>query len=164
MELFLVLSAIMFVLYNIVIHHVNKGFPESISNSFYILNGVQKGVGYVFTAWCYMTALAVMMSMFELSQDAWYQFLGLFAGGGLCLVGAAPNYKESEKKIHYTGAGLCAVSAFMYMLLTGYYIVPTVCMMIGLILSLVKRKSWLWFLEAFMFISMYIVLFHKYIE
>jgi hypothetical protein len=82
--------------------------PKSISDSFY-----HPKIGHVFTLWCTLTGLGVCGLMTELSAGQWYQFqfLSLFAGGGLLLVGTAPRFKTHEHTVHYAGAGTCALAA-----------------------------------------------------
>ena len=101
-----------------------SGVPASISDSYYLLESRKKGLGYVFTLWCWAIAFAVAAMMFELSAGQWYQFLGLFAGGGLAFTGAAPLFKSHERTVHYCAAGVCAASALTWMCAAGLWYVP----------------------------------------
>jgi hypothetical protein len=100
------------------------GVRPSISDSFY-------GVGWLFTIWCFVVGISVAAMLLDLSEGKWWQFLSFFAGGGLCLVGAAPRFKTFEAKTHFTGAATCAVSAVIWMILAGWWIVPTVAVVIA---------------------------------
>jgi hypothetical protein len=128
--------------------------PASISNSFY-----KPKIGYVFTAWCYVIGLSMIAMMTELSEGGWYQFLSLFAAGGLLFVGAAPHFKTHEQTIHYASAGTCAVAALTWMCAAGWWYIPIplVTVAAGLAWRLCRTKMVFW-IETALFVSMYIVL------
>lgn len=136
---------------------VEKTIPCSFSDGFYILNEKKQGLGYLFTPWCFFVALSVMPIMFQLSDGKWFQFLGLFTGGGLGFVGAAPLFKSHEKTIHYTSAIVCAVSGFAWMALSGFWFVPAIAL-IAFIYPACKDKKWTFWGELALFTSMYAVL------
>jgi hypothetical protein len=139
------------------------GIPYSLSESFYLLESKRKGLGYVFTGWCWVQAIGVMAMMLHVSQGQWWQFMGLFAGGGLGFVGAAPLFKGHERVIHYASAGVCAVFALAWMAAEGYVVVP-VTGLLGLLglLGLRHTGKWLFWTEMTLFISMYVVLWMKF--
>jgi hypothetical protein len=127
------------------------GIQESISESFY-------HAGWWFTIWCYVEGIGVAALMLSASEGAWYQFLGFFAGAGLCLVGTAPRFKSFEKTTHYVGAGVCAVSALTWMVLAGWWIVPTVALTTAAIATAIRKKYMVFWFEAALFTAQYIVL------
>jgi hypothetical protein len=136
------------------------GVPYSISDTFYLMNAKKRNLGYLFTVWAALTGIAVAAMMFELSVGQWYQFLGLFAGGALGFVGAAPLFKGHEKKIHYTAAGVCAVAAVVWMVATGYWFVPaTTLATCGVITMLTKTRKYMFWFEVVMFVSMFFVIY-----
>jgi hypothetical protein len=124
MTAILIASFILFAAYIATIIAANHGIPASVSDSFYILDGQRKDLGYVFTPWCWAIGGSVMLVMFEISEGEWYQALGLFAGGGLCFAGTAPLFKGHERLIHYTSAAVCALSATLWIIFTGYWTIP----------------------------------------
>jgi hypothetical protein len=128
--------------------------PNSISDSFY-----HPKIGYAFTLWCDLIGLGVCGLIVELSAGQWYQFLCLFAGGGLLLVGAAPRFKTHERTIHYAGAGTCALAALGWICLTGYgYIpIPLVLLAGGLAWCFGRKKIVFW-TELALFASMFTTL------
>jgi hypothetical protein len=150
----LCLSFALFAAYVLAVIVTNRGVPESISDSFYIFNGKVEGLGYIFTIWCFVTGISVAAVMFELSIGAWYQFLGLFAGGGLCFAGAAPLFKSGTERIHYASAATCALAAALYISLSGYYIflLPVA------VTAFVARKNRIFYSELAIFIVTYISL------
>lgn len=148
------LTFTLFAMYIAFVIQVNRGVPASISDSFYILNRRKKGAGYVFTGWCYAIGISTMVMMFELSADAWYQFLGLFAGGGLCFVGTAPLFKSCERLIHYASAATCALAAALWMVFAGYWWV-----LIPFPFAFLARRNRMFWVEVVLFLAMYATLF-----
>jgi hypothetical protein len=134
-----------------------EGVPHSFSDGFYILNKKKRGLGYLFTLWCFAVAFSVMPVMFELSDGKWFQFLGLFTGGGLGFVGAAPLFKSHEKTIHYTSAIICAISGFAWISLSGYWYLPAIAL-IAVVYPAYKDKKWTFWGELALFVSMYTTL------
>ncbi|MDR1455504.1 MAG: hypothetical protein LBJ01_07635 [Tannerella sp.] len=129
--------------------------PASISESFY-----HPKIGHLFTLWCVSTGIGACVLMAELSGGQWYQFLCLFAGGGLLTVGVAPRFKTHDRTVHYAGAGTCALAAVAWMCAAGYgYIpIPLVATIGGLAYLLDRRKLVFW-VELALFVSMFITLF-----
>lgn len=137
-----------------------QGVPASISDSFYILDRKKKGAGYIFTLWCYAVGFTVMGIMFVFSDGKWYQFLGLFAGGGLCFVGTAPLFKSHERLIHHVSAATCAVSASLWMVFSGYgWLLAAASVIASAVMR--KYKNHMFWAEAALFVSMYVALFIK---
>jgi len=132
------------------------GVPASISDSFYLL----KRQGWIFTIWCYAVAFPVAAMMFIQSAGCWYQFLGLFAGGGLAFVGTAPLFKEHERTTHYVSAGTCAVAAMGWMVSVEYWHIPMSFLLVSGFATWRFGKPTFW-VEIACFASMYIVLFCK---
>jgi hypothetical protein len=134
------------------------GVPASVSDSFYLLNGRKPGTGYVFTGWCWLVAFSVTAMMAQLSEGRWWQFLSLFAGGGLCFVGAAPVFRSHERTVHYVSAGVCAAAALAWMTLAGFWWMPVKYLIVALIYGVITKK-YVFCIETALFLSMYSVLF-----
>ncbi|KAA6347958.1 hypothetical protein EZS27_004587 [termite gut metagenome] len=134
--------------------------PPSISESFYLLDKQKKNLGYLFTIWCYFIGISVMGMMFELSTDKWYQFLGLFAGGGLGFVGTAPLFKSHEKTVHYVSATVCTFSSLIWMFLSGFWMIPLGLLTLALCVSFKYSHTRVFWLEIAVFVSMYTALVH----
>ena len=131
--------------------------PHSISDSFYVLNKKKPGLGYIFTVWTFAMAILLMIQIFDRTDGMWFQFLGLFAGGGLAFVGAAPAFREHERTIHKVSAIACAVGGLGWMILSGWWYVPLLVAFIST--GFVKvRRNWLYLGEMVLFVSGIIVL------
>jgi hypothetical protein len=137
------------------------GIPASISESFYLLEKKRKGLGYLFSGWCWAMAVPVTAMTMQQSGGQWWQFVSLFAGGGLGFVGTAPLFKGHERTVHYVSAGVCALSALAWMTLAGYVFVPVIILSGLLLLGLLHGEKWLFWVETALFVSMYIVLFFE---
>jgi hypothetical protein len=162
MSIVLYISFAVYLSYIGAVMAVNKSvagelIPASVSDSFYLLNSKKKGAGYLFTIWCYIIGISVMAVMFDASDGRWFQFLSLFAGGGLCFVGTAPLFKAHERTIHFASAGTCAIASLLWIVLMGYWFVPA-----GFLLSslfTVKSGEYMFWAESALFDSMYVTLF-----
>jgi hypothetical protein len=132
--------------------------PDSISDSFYLFNIEKRGLGYLFTAWCYIIGISVMALMIDASDGQWFQFLSLFAGGGLCFVGTAPLFKGRERTVHFTGAAVCAASSLVWIVLMGYWFIP-VAFSLLLLFAIIRDGKYTFWAEAALFLSMYTTLF-----
>jgi hypothetical protein len=145
----LLVSFITFTAY--IVYVVAKyGIPRSVSDSYYLLGRC----GYVFTGWCWAVALSVAAVMFEQSEGCGYQFLGLFAGGGLAFVGAAPLFRSHEKIIHYCSAGVCALAALVWMAAAGWWYVPAAFLTVAGCVAWRFGKVVFW-IELGLFCAMY---------
>jgi hypothetical protein len=156
------ISFTLFAAYIAAVIVVNKGVPASVSDSFYILNAKATGLGYIFTLWCYAIGISVAAMMFDASAGMWYQFLGLFAGGGLCFVGTAPLFKGHERIIHFTSAAVCAVAAILWMGLSAHGAIPLIWALIA-VLVMEKYGNPMFWAEIALFASMYITLFLNHV-
>lgn len=110
------MGVIVFAIYNAYI--LSKfGVPHSLSNTFYLLNGIKKGLGYLFTIMMFTLSICLMPGWIEITESisSWSHHLTalpFFAAALLSFVGAAPAFKDSdlENKVHTISA--CAAAAF----------------------------------------------------
>jgi hypothetical protein len=102
-------------------------------------------------------AVMVMILMLQASEGQWWQFLSLFAGGGLSFVGAAPLFKGQEKTIHYVSAGVCAVSAWAWMWLGDCGLIPAATLTACGVIATCFGKPVFW-IETGLFTGMLIAL------
>jgi hypothetical protein len=156
------MGILLFILFSLFIAYIATvirlfGVPDSISESFYLLESKRRGLGYIFTGWCFVTGIGVAALMFEIAAGQWWQFLGLFAGGGLCFAGAAPLFRSSERVIHICGAGVCALASIIWMCLAGFGYIPLFSLLL-FVLPCLKSGKIAFAVEAALFASMFTVL------
>ncbi|GAB6394620.1 MAG: hypothetical protein MdMp024_0932 [Bacteroidales bacterium] len=132
--------------------------PPSLSENFYLYEEVKKGLGWIFYAWCAAIGVSLMAVMFQLSEGKWFQFIALFAGGGLALVGCAPRFKERDGKAHEAGAVVCASAAFAWCLLSGCFISAPSCLAAGIAAAVFDRKNGIFWCEMGMFAGTFLTL------
>ena len=99
-----------------------------------------------------------MAVMFELSDGEWYQFLPMFAGFGLVLIGAAPRFRGDERRMHEVGALLCASPAVVWCACEGYWAVMLTSLGLSFTVSLFDWDRRLFWWEIGVFLGTYIVL------
>jgi hypothetical protein len=161
MTAILIISLAVYITYKISVIRL-FGVPASVSETFYLFNDKKNNLGYLFTLWCYLIGISVMIVMTDCSEGTWYQFLSFLSGGALCFVGTAPLFKGHEKVIHYVSASVCAVSALAWMFLDGCWIIPFGMILIYLLFSEASGKGRLiFYLESGVFEATYTVLLMK---
>ena len=91
--------AIFFIfLYTIVMIVKTKQIPSSISETYYM------GGGVWFTITLFISMFLLGSGLFELSEGSNWQFLSFITAAGMGFVGAAPQFHDIEKTMHYSGA------------------------------------------------------------
>jgi hypothetical protein len=117
-----IISLTIFVLYN-AISLKKFRVPTSLSNTFYLWNGVRKHLGFVFSAMMFSIALTLLPAWLELGEviSSWSSNLNVvafLACGSIGFVGAAPAFRqnEMESKVHTTSAIVAAVCSILWCL------------------------------------------------
>lgn len=108
-----ILVLIIITLYVVIMIYKNKGIPNSISATYYIL---QHKYWFCFT----MISVGIILLIALLDTvSSNIQFLVFLACSGIIFVGAAPNFKEQlEKKVHEIGAIICISGSQILIILT----------------------------------------------
>lgn len=119
----------------------NKSIPTSLSETYY------RGMGSIFTIMCFLVGVATAMGLLELTSGKWYQFCAFFAAAGLMFVGAAPQFKgiKMEHTVHVIGAILCGGASQLVVILSGYFLVPTLLLPIFLYIIYRNQNMTFWF-------------------
>ena len=112
--IFTLVGMLVFAVYNTFVLR-KFGVPQSLSDSFYLWNGVKKGLGYIFTLMMFALALCLMPGCLEITEviTSWSHnltMLPFLAAASIAFVGAAPMFKDSilENKVHTISAYLAA--------------------------------------------------------
>lgn len=134
------------------------GLPASISDTYYLLERRRKGLGWLFTAFCWIVAGTLLPAWLDGTPTA-YQFTAFLSSAGLLFVGAAPQFKLSLTGwVHYGAAALCGTSAVLWCILRGYWFIPFNCFLIFGWLALRYGKPMFW-LELAAFGATYLTIF-----
>lgn len=165
----LVLAALLlFSVYNFTVIHI-FGVPVTLSESFYLFQSEQKGLGYLFTAMMACMVLLLIPAWLTISDavGGWesnFTFLAFLAAGSIAFVGAAPAFRGCplESKVHSISAKLAAFFALAWCLVVCWriaYIVPIACL-ISLVLAIVSKtakKCFVYWLEMAAFLATFAV-------
>lgn len=161
----LALAALLhFGFYNYTVIHL-FGVPVSLSESFYLFQNEQRGLGYLFTAMMVCMALLLMPAWLTVSDaiGGWesnFTFLAFLAAGAISFVGVAPAFRscQLESRVHSIAAKIAAFAAIAWCLVVCWriaYIVPIACL-ISLVFALVTKtakKCYVYWLEMAAFLA-----------
>lgn len=148
----LIISIIVFTV-SLLIFIVNKGIPNSISESYYVL-GEGKLISSLFTWFCWIVGGTLLPYWIDyLNTDI--DLLPFVACGGLMFVGTATLFKGHEKKIHFISAIICFASTYIWLLLySNIFLVLT--SVLALVLTSVLANKKIFWLEVIAFVTIYI--------
>ena len=128
--------------------------PDSISNTYYLT-----GKKAWFTLAIITGALSLIPGALEITPEN-IQAIPFIAAVGMLMVGAAPNFKDYEKTIHYLGAIiLLAFSQIWVMIMKPELLIPWIIYGVGLVWK--KRicnkepKNWVFWAEIVIIINVY---------
>ena len=158
----------LFIAYNAVAIHL-FGFPESLSNTYYLYEAKRKGLGNLFTGFMWMLALLLLPSWITTSVNigpwmSYFSFLSFLSAAAIAFVGTAPKFHDSaEGKIHVISASICAATAILWDFVICWHIWYVFVAAWAVVLSLVLfTKSWknskTYWLEMMAFVPTFAVL------
>lgn len=152
-----VIALVVFLVYLVGIIGV-FGIPASISDTYYLLEKKRKGLGWLFTAMCWIVGGTLLPAWLDMTPET-YQFSAFLAAAGLLFVGAAPQFKLSLTGwVHHGAAALCGMSAVLWCILSGLWFIPFNCFLIFGWLALRYGKPMFW-LELAAFGATYLTIF-----
>ena len=116
------------------------GIPKTLSETFYLWQNEQKGMGAMFTAMMFAVAITLMPSWIEISNaiGGWESnltFLAFLAAGSIAFVGAAPAFRSCplESKVHSISAKCAAVFSLLWCGVVCWriaYIIPVAALLV----------------------------------
>ena len=126
------------------------GVPSSLSNTFYLWNGVKKNLGYIFTGMMFSMAFTLLPAWLELGEvvSSWSSYLNVLAFLGcasIAFVGAAPAFRGNklEGTVHEVAAKLAAAASLAWCLVVCWQIMYVPIIAAGLVaLGGVFTKTW----------------------
>ena len=143
------ISFLLFIAYNIGI--VSKfGIPPSLSQSYYLLNGVKKNLGFLFTGMMLTMAFTLLPAWLELGEviSTWSSHLNplvFFTCAAICFVGAAPAFRANklEGTVHEVAAKVAAACSMIWCLAICWKIMYVPLGVAGLIAAVgAITKTW----------------------
>jgi hypothetical protein len=143
------ISFLLFLAYNISI--VSKfGIPPSLSQSYYLLNGVKKNLGFLFTGIMLTMAFTLLPAWLELGEiiSSWSSNLNplaFFTCAAIAFVGAAPAFRANklEGTVHKVAAIVAAACSMIWCLVVCWKIMYVPLGVAGLIAAVgAITKTW----------------------
>lgn len=107
----MIISLSIFTLY-IAFILIKFGLIPSISQSYYELEKIKKGYGWIFTFWAWGVTFFLLPTLLDYCSEN-TKFLAFLTAMGLCFVGIAPRFKTFQKYIHFISAGVCLAGSFL---------------------------------------------------
>ena len=150
-----VISAVILTVYVIVITRLG-GILPSLSDSYYMLEKRSKGRGMAFYVTLLLMVFTALAPMCEIIGG-----LGVLAGLGLLLVGAAPKFKDRqtlERVLHFGGASAAAAVAVLILIKIGMVSVIPWIGLLFLAIALASKtlkRSWLLWAEMVAFYALF---------
>lgn len=138
------------------------GIPWSISSTYYLLESKKKGLGCLFTAFCYVTGSFLLPGWMDTTLES-YQFTCFLSVSGLFFVGAAAQFKDGlTNTVHYTAAVICCVFSQIWCFIAGCWWISLLsfCVFI-LVAGLSRKKNWMFWIEIAAITATYISIITK---
>lgn len=133
------------------------GVPASISETYYLLEREGRGLGWLFTAFCWGVSFTLLPAWLDMTPEA-YRFVPFLAAAGLLFVGAAPQFKVSlSGPVHFVGAGVCCVFAGLWVALSGAWWMLPATYGVCLAQASVWHK-WMFWIEIAAFASTFLAI------
>lgn len=163
----IIVSLLLFTAYNAVALK-RFGVPKSLSDTFYLWNGVKKNLGYIFTGMMGGMSLTLLPAWIEVgnqvsSWSTFLNFLVFFACGAIMFVGVAPAFRSdrTEGLVHELSAKIAAACALIWCFVVCYQIwyVPLACIIAVLIAGLCTKtfkKCSVYWLEMMAFAATFV--------
>lgn len=131
------------------------GIPASISDTYYLLERKRRGLGWLFTAFCWGVSLTLLPAWLGMTPEA-YQAVPFLSAAGLMFVGAAPQFKlPLTGPVHFVAAGVCCVGAGLWVALSGVWWTLPAAYAAGLALAAVDHR-WMFWIEIAAFASVFL--------
>ena len=127
-----------------------------ISESYYFLESIKKGLGLIFTIWCVAPAFLLFPVWVEIMPKN-LQFIAFLNVVALAGVGCAPRFKSLPKKQHYIFAILTIILAIASSCILGVWQIPLIMLLPTILISF-KKRDFIFWVEFEMLLSLIITL------
>ena len=124
------------------------GVPWSISNTYYLLEEKRKGLGWLFTVFCYGVGGFLLLGWLNVTPEG-YQFTCFLSAAGLAFVGTAAQFKESlTNTVHYTAAVICCLFSQIWCFAAGFWWLSLLSFAFFLcVAGFSREKNWMFWIE-----------------
>lgn len=132
----------------------NKEFPESLSETSYILKP------WIFVVFCDIIGILLMIPLINITEDK-YQFLPFIACVGFIFAGNSPLYKKAlSKDVHYAFAILSYICFIAYLVCFNLH--AFLAYLVMMILVFIKfKKNIIFFAEILAIYALSIIIFNS---
>ena len=155
MEFLLIITAILFILYNIFVLY-KFGVPESLSATSYLFKE-KYNQHWWFSLICLIIIVGLFPNWINISSTI-TQFLVFLSCAGILFIGASPFFlKGMEKPIHYISGIITTITFILWFIFNGYYLWLIYISITCIPFILWKPKCFIYFIEIIAYI--YSVLF-----
>lgn len=131
----MIIAAILTVLY-VLVAEIYGFKPISFSSSYYGFEKYRKGMGRVFSMWCFLVAILAMPIL-----TSKFKLAGFITCGSLFIVGLTSAFHDRHKETtHYLSAILCGASIAYMAVLTSLWIMPVTVISLVIYVFLNRHK------------------------
>jgi hypothetical protein len=146
----LLITAILFVIYNIFVL-IKFGVPESLSATSYLFKE-KYNQHWWFSLICVVIIIGLIPIWIELSSIN-TQFLAFLSCGGILFIAASPFFKNGmDKKVHYTAGIITTITFILWFIFNGYYLWLIYIGITCIPFITWKPKSFIYFIEIIAYI------------
>lgn len=150
-------SLVTFISYVLYVLRSLKQIPASLSETYYKLNRKNRG-GWMFVTTLFICGCSLLPLWLEFSPEN-IQFLVFFSSASILFVASAPEYEQPlTVSVHYVAAVICCLSAILWCLLSGYWLVVVLVFGLASIPVIKSFINLVFWVEIATFLSVYIVL------
>lgn len=151
----LVLSAAVVSLAYLLVVNKVLGRPVSISDTYYGLNNVAKGLGSIFTVFCFILSITSLIPMIDFSSNDFQRLLAFISSVSIAFIGASSAFKTSDQGVvHYTSAIVMGLSSQLWMALNGAGWMTSVALVVSVLATcFTGKKYWMYWLEVGLLIA-----------
>lgn len=142
--------------------------PPSLSDTFYLLEGHRRGMGYIFTLMMYACIAFIIVPWIACTPDD-FQPLPFFSIVGLGLVASAPFFKDDRiyNEVHVSGAAIAAcIAAIWGIVIMGKWeawLIITILIAMAAIGTGSAKYAWIFWCEMVAFLGVYVTMFDFYL-
>ena len=157
MTFVLIALLILTIIYNIYAIYLNKGIPESISDTAYIFDKKR----YYFSIYCVLLVTGLLPIWLGVSIVN-LQCLVFICCVGILFAGITPFFKDKgtvDKPIHYSSGIIVALAYLLWLIFSGYAIILIPISIILSLLIIIDYKNFIYYIEIVGLISLLILLF-----